>query len=331
MDALDRNRRQFLASLAAVGASGAAPKPGANPKISCCSWCFHSYAPTSNPEEAIDTIGGIGFDGVELILLAPEAIEGYWAGAALDRLRKKLEERRLPVTQFVLFARVAQDLASPNADSRARSLDQFEAGCKIARKLGAPIVNISSPSAPDMKDPPGIPAISEYFDVATPKPGDKFHIDLAPSFNWDEIWQRFAGTIKACVARAKAHGVRMTVEPHTNCLVHDATAFLRLWDAIRDPALGCNLDIGFTARGRQYPPVAIHQLGGRLFNLHMRDIDPPMRRFVNFGGGVMDSQAIAEALKAIGFKGSVALEQGRNPEGKASCSLYLQTMRQYWA
>jgi sugar phosphate isomerase/epimerase len=56
-----------------------------------------------------------------------------------------------------------------------------------------------------------------------------------------------------------------------------------------------------------------------------------MRRFVNFGEGVMDSGAIAEALKAIGFQGCAAIEQGRNPDGKASCSRYLQIMRQYWA
>ncbi len=331
MNMSGHHRRQFLAGLAAAGASGAAPRPVSKPKIGCCSWCFHSYAPNANPEEAIDIISGLGFDSVELILLAPEAIQAYWTGATLDGLRKKLEQCRLPVTQFVLFNRVVQDLASPDADARARTLDQFEAGCKVAAKLGAPIVNISSPSPAEMKGPASIPAITEYFDVADPKPGDKFHIDLTPPFKWDEIWQRFVLTTKACLARAKAHGRRLTLEPHTNCLVHDATAFLRLWDAIRDPALGCNLDIGFTALGRVYPAVAIRQLNQRLLNVHMRDIDPPMRRFVNFGGGVMDSQAIAEALKAIGFQGSAAIEQGRNPGGKEGCARYLQTMRQYWA
>ena len=333
IDMLAHNRRQFLAGLAVAGASGAAPKPVSNSKlkIGCCSWCFHSYAPGVNPEEAVDTIAGLGFDGVELILLAQEDIQGIWTGATLDRLQKKLEQYRLPVTQFVLFNRVVQDLASPSAEARARTLDQFEAGCKIAARLGAPILNVSSPSAAEMKGPADIPAITEYYDVNNPKPGEKFHLDLTPSFEWNEIWQRFVHTAKECLARAKAHGLRLTIEPHTNCLVHDGFAFLRLWDAIRDPALWCNLDIGFAARAREYPPVVIYQLNQRLLNVHMRDIDPPMRRFVNFGEGVIDSKAIADALKAIGYHGCATIEQGRNPGGKAGCSRYLETMRQYFA
>ena len=37
------------------------------PKIGCVSWNFHTLAPGGTPEEAIDIIGSLGFDGVELI------------------------------------------------------------------------------------------------------------------------------------------------------------------------------------------------------------------------------------------------------------------------
>ena len=47
-------------------------------------------------------------------------------------------------------------------------------------------------------------------------------------------------TTKACLARAKAHGLKFSIEQHTHCLVPDAASFLRLWDQIRDDDLGYN-------------------------------------------------------------------------------------------
>jgi sugar phosphate isomerase/epimerase len=62
-------------------------------------------------------------------------------------------------------------------------------------------------------------------------------------------------------------------------------------------------------------------------NLHMRDIDGLMKKFVPFGDGVVDYQGIADALKAVGFAGSIDIEQDKKPEIKASCARYLETMR----
>jgi len=327
---MSETRRTFLtaaAGLAATGASGAAPKSSAKSKVGCCSWNIHGYAPGSNAEAAVETIGELGFDAVELILLAPQDVGNYWTDPTLDRIKKKIERYHLQLTQFVVFMRAVPDLASQNAEARARTLDIFEAGCKIAQKLGAPIVNLSSPWAEEMKGPGEV--LVNYFDVNDPKPGEKYHINFAPGFTWGEVWQRYVQTTRECVARAKAHALHLTIEPHTNCLVHDATAFLRLWDTIRDPALGCNLDIGFAARAREYPPLAIYQLNEHLMNLHMRDVDGLMRKFVPFGDGVMDAKAIADALKAIGYQGGLSIEQDRTPQVKVSCARYLETMRQH--
>ena len=325
------NRRQFLTCLAAAGASNAAPQPGApKPRVGCCSWCFHNLSPGANPEEAIETIGGLGFDSVELIVIARRDVRDYWTGAPLDRVQKLLGRHRLQVAQFALFQPVVEDLSSRDADARRRSLDLFEAGCKIAKKLGSPIVNIVAPWARELRGPTEY--LPRYYEISNPKPGEKFHIEIAPSFDWDEVWQQFTRTIRECLARAKSQDLRMTLEHHTHTLVPDATAFLRLWDAIRDPALGCNLDAGWTLLQREYPPVAIHKLKTHLMNLHLRDIDGRMRTFVNAGDGVMDFKAIAGALKAIGFQGCMSLEQDRNPgDMKTVCQRYLRMMREYLA
>jgi sugar phosphate isomerase/epimerase len=122
----------------------------------------------------------------------------------------------------------------------------------------------------------------------------------------------------------------LSIEHHTHTMIPDATSFLRLWDAIHDPALGYNMDVGWTLLQREYPPLAIHKLKQHLFNLHMRDIDGLMRTFVHVGEGVIDFKAITEALMAIGFTGYLSIEQDKHPgDMRATCQRYLQMMREY--
>jgi hypothetical protein len=78
MNTLDGNRREFLrtAALAAAGLSlpaTAAQGPSRSqgkPRVGCLSWCFHDLSPGADPEPALQTIGELGFDGVELIATA---------------------------------------------------------------------------------------------------------------------------------------------------------------------------------------------------------------------------------------------------------------------
>jgi sugar phosphate isomerase/epimerase len=107
-------------------------------------------------------------------------------------------------------------------------------------------------------------------------------------------------------------------------------SFLRLWDAVHDPAVGCNLDCGWAMNQREYPPVGVYKLNKHLMNLHLRDIDARMREYVAVGQGVMDFKAIAEAVKAIGFKGFLSLEQdGFGGDMKEACRRYVSMMKEY--
>jgi len=294
------------------------------------SWCFHAFAPGANPEQAIDTVGQLGFDGIELILLAPGDIQGYWTPAKTDQIRKQLDRHKLAVAQFVLYQPVVEGLTSLDPAERNRSLDNFEAGCRIGKRLGAPALNIVAPWARQMKGPTTY--LPRYYEIAEPKPGQKFHIDIAPGFDWDRLWQAYIDTTRACLQRVKAHGLKLTIEHHTHTMIPDAVSFLRLWDAIRDPALGYNMDTGWTLSQREYPPLAIHKVRRHLMNLHVRDIDGLMRRFPHVGEGVMDFQDIAQTLKTIGFSGFLSIEQDKHPgDMRATCERYLKMMRQYLA
>ncbi|MEW6744740.1 MAG: sugar phosphate isomerase/epimerase [Planctomycetota bacterium] len=354
----DWKRRQFLKAagslVGAIGLTGASPvpmtqgqstrqessaprvqpiakpfvSPGERPKVGCVSWCFHSFNGGTSPEEAIDLIGKIGFDGIELILLAREDIEGFWTERTIDKIKRQLDHHKLRLSQFVLFQPVVEGLPSADPEERERNLGHFEAGCRIGKKLGAPIINIVAPWPRELSGPR--PYLPRYYEISEPQPGEKYHIDIASGFDWQRTWQTFVETVKGCLERAKAHHMRLSIEHHTHTMIPDATSFLHLWDAIRDPALGYNLDTGWTLLQREYPPLAILKVRDHLANLHVRDIDGLMHKFVHIGEGVMDFRALAEILKAIEFTGSLSLEQDKHPgDMEATCRRYLGLMREY--
>ncbi len=332
-------RREFISGLGVGGslllgnAYGLAPPDDqagkGRAKIGCVSWCFHTLAPGDHPEEAIDIIGSLGFEGVELIANSRRDIQEYWTEATISRVNKQLERNRLQVSQFPMFQPVVEGLTSRDADERKRNLDYFESGCLIGKKLGAPMVNIVAPWARELKSTTEY--LPRYF-MDDPKPGEKFHIDIAPDYDFDELWHVFTTSMTACTERAKAHGLRFSIENHTHTMMPVSDSFLRLSDAVRDPALGCNLDCGWAMNQREYPPVAIHKLSKHLMNLHLRDIDARMREYVPIGSGVTDFKAIAEAVKAMRFEGFLSLEQDSSSEDmKETCRRYVRMMKEYLA
>jgi sugar phosphate isomerase/epimerase len=319
------------AAPAAEPGSSALPAPGGRrAKIGCVSWNFHSLGPGAHPEEAIDIIGSLGFEGVELIANSPMDVDEYWTDATIDRIKKQLERNHLQLNQFPFFQPVVEDLTSTNPEERKRSLDYFEKGCRIAHKLGAPMVNIVAPWARQLSAA-GTSYLPRYF-LGDVKPGEKFHINIAPGYDFDELWPLFTETMKSCLERAQALGMKFSIENHTYTMLPVSDSFLRLCDHISSPAFGCNLDCGWAMNQRDYPPVAIHKLNRRLMNLHVRDIDPTMREYVPIGKGVMDIKAIADAVKAIGFTGFLSLEQdGSSEDMKETCRRYISMMKEYLA
>jgi sugar phosphate isomerase/epimerase len=85
-----------------------------------------------------------------------------------------------------------------------------------------------------------------------------------------------------------------------------------------DPRIGCCIDVGHTARAGTDVVDAIHQVGPRLFNMHMKDLTDftSKESQVAVGRGKMPVKAIFEALIATKYNGFVDLEyevHGDNP------------------
>ena len=77
-----------------------------------------------------------------------------------------------------------------------------------------------------------------------------------------------------------------------------------------DPRIGCCIDVGHTVRAGTDVVEAIHEVGPRLFNVHMKDLANFQSKDsqVAVGEGVMPIADIFEALIATNYKGFVDLE-----------------------
>jgi sugar phosphate isomerase/epimerase len=77
-----------------------------------------------------------------------------------------------------------------------------------------------------------------------------------------------------------------------------------------DPRIGCCIDVGHTVRAGTDVVKAIHEVGPRLFNIHMKDLTnfQSKESQVAVGEGTMPVRGIFEALIAIKYKGFVDLE-----------------------
>jgi len=296
-------------------------------KVGAVSWVFHALRANASPVDAIETLGEMGFDGIELIASSPSDLTNLWSDRFIGEVRRLLDKYKMEVPQMAMFQPVVEDLSSLEYDKRMRALDNFEAGTVIAKKLGSKIVNIVAPWPRELRDPNN-GYLPRYYEVMKPKENEKYAIIMDPSFDWDKVWEQYVKTTKDCLERAKKHDMLFTIENHTNCVIPDAGTFLLLCREIPDKALGYNIDVGWTQIQREYPPVAINKVKDRLYNLHMRDIDGAMRLFIHIGEGVMDFAGIIRELKKIGYKGYVSIEQDGHPgDMKATCKRYLELMR----
>ncbi len=91
---------------------------------------------------------------------------------------------------------------------------------------------------------------------------------------------------------------------------------LDAWEAIGplDPRVGVCIDVGHTARCGVDPAQAIRTCAGRLFDLHIKDIEAPSgnSRPTELGRGVLDLRGILRALLEIKYAHHVGLEFEKN-------------------
>ncbi len=83
-----------------------------------------------------------------------------------------------------------------------------------------------------------------------------------------------------------------------------------------DPRIGCCIDIGHTVRAGVDVVKAIHEVGPRLYNMHVKDLTSFQSKEsqVAVGDGSMPVRKVFEALIAMRYRGFVDLEYEIHPD-----------------
>ena len=91
-------------------------------KIGCAAWTWTEPAHNPPYEEAIKSIGELGFDGIELILRDFEDVENYWTKDKRKEIKSMVDYYGLQVSQFAMFQNVMDGLASLEEEKKKRPL-----------------------------------------------------------------------------------------------------------------------------------------------------------------------------------------------------------------
>jgi sugar phosphate isomerase/epimerase len=83
-----------------------------------------------------------------------------------------------------------------------------------------------------------------------------------------------------------------------------------------DPRMGCCIDVGHTARSGTDVVQAIHEVGPRLFNVHMKDLTDFQSKDsqVAVGEGIIPVRRMFDALITTKYAGFVDLEYEIHPD-----------------
>jgi sugar phosphate isomerase/epimerase len=115
----------------------------------------------------------------------------------------------------------------------------------------------------------------------------------------------------------KEYDIRIAIHNHgpEDKLWHSPLDVLKAVKGL-DPRIGCCIDVGHTVRAGTDVVQAIHEVGPRVFNVHMKDLTnfQSKESQVAVGEGIMPLKRIFEALGAIKYKGFVDLEYEVHPD-----------------
>ena len=119
------------------------------------------------------------------------------------------------------------------------------------------------------------------------------------------------GTLPRIEKFVKEYDIRLAIHNHgpEDKFWHSPLDILRVLEGT-DPRMGCCIDVGHTVRAGTDVLQAIHEVGSRLHNVHMKDLAnfQSKESQVEVGEGLMPVKKIFEALGKIKYKGFVDLE-----------------------
>ncbi|MBI4277194.1 MAG: sugar phosphate isomerase/epimerase [Armatimonadetes bacterium] len=232
---------------------------------------FDAVAMRGEVEASIDRVAALGYDGVELAIRDPDAVDG-------PALRAAVARRRLGVPAVgtgQAFLLEGLSLCSREEPVRARAAARLRRHLHLAAGLGAMVI---------------VGLLRGRLEAGDEAAGRA----------------RFLDSLRACLPEAEALGVRVVLEPvnryEGNYLLTLAEA-VEVVDALGSPALGLLADTFHMNIEERFIEEALRRAAPRLWHVHVADSN----RWAP-GMGHLDFAAIVETLRGIGYAGYLSAE-----------------------
>lgn len=250
---------------------------------------WHFRGPKFPIKKVIDDAARLGFDGVEILHRQMEEE----SAAYMNRLKRQAWANGLDLVMLSIH----QDFVDPDPEVRQKDIDHTKHCIDLAAQMGIPAIRLNS----------GRWGTIRSFDDLMKAKGDEPPIE---GYVKDDAFKWCIDSIEKCLPHAEKAGVVMAIENHWG-LTTQPDDLLRIYQAVRSPWLGMNVDTGNYV-GDPYPQM-------ELLAPHATIVQAK----TYYGGGVwytldLDYKRIAEILRKAGFKGYVSLEmEGNEPAGTA--------------
>ncbi|MBL8839517.1 MAG: sugar phosphate isomerase/epimerase [Alphaproteobacteria bacterium] len=265
-------------------------------RFGAASWPFQWDPPY---ETAIRRIAGLGFKAIELIAWNKDYLKDYYTPAKIKELRGVLKEEGIALSQFVS---TPHDLSSGEKAKRDAAVEHWQRAVEVGAELGSKIINMVSSHGFAMRDGQEVPRI-------TTKPlVQKYSVKLPSGLDWDRNYDDYVEALKRCAAACEKADVSMSIEPHPGRYVANTDGALRLLEHVGSKAVGINFDPSHTFPVGDFPNVTVYRLGKRILHCHVSDNDGVTNVHWRPGMGKIDWVAMFQALKDIGYDGTISVE-----------------------
>ena len=280
----------------------------------CWLYAITKYRYVPNIDEilyAIDDAMRLGFQYMELEGVGPQL---YTVAENRSVIKGRCEKNGIKLIDFVP---VLPDMVSVDVEKRRKALKDFRLGCELGSYFETGMVQADTFHLPIHVEVPY--DVSKEFKFAYKPPALK----VDPKFDfWEYFNSILVPSISECNDMAKAHGLRLCIEPRTWENISNVWALELLMREVGSGNLGAVLDTAHLAAQKMPIVQCIEMLGKRIFYVHASDNNFLTEDHLEVGKGGIDWANVFKALKKHNYQGYIGIDVG----GKAETKNTLDTM-----
>ena len=244
------------------------------------------YGIPPSPENhlrAMEIVGQAGFQGLELELydeLIPEHRRD------IGKMKAILQRYNMTVPSVMA---VEEKIFSPNSQTQAKALRDFDAITDLIVELGSPLVSICGYMPPEIR-----PQGTQLYVGGPPTA-----VVVGDDFSWDTFWTNAVDVARQCAAIAKRKGLTLLVETRANDVFSSTDAVMNLLKESGADNVGVILDVAHVHAGKEYLALVIPKLGKLIKLVHLSDNDGTNAYHYPPGRGNIDFRAVIRSLKRV--------------------------------